>query len=122
MGYRPTRKALWWQMSVVERDEYTACNVCGSIRRTPADKELRESHSGFWCRKHWVGSPECSTDGCREPVMRPKDGGDGKHCRCCLMPDDLDEDSREQVFARESMLARSMVEDSLDSGQHQKTD
>lgn len=67
---------------------------------------VRESPTtGFWCRKHWYEGPRCIEVGCNEPLMRIRDGGDGKKCRAHIFPDAVTDEEREAVLCGKHLLA-----------------
>jgi len=107
---RQKRIVLWESLEKVDFDMLGVMATCDKCDST---KNIRKSKSGMWCKNHWVCSTECATEGCNEPMLKAYDGGDGVHCRECLMPTELNEAERYAIMYRSkpSRLAEAVSED-----------
>lgn len=69
---------------------------------------VRETPSGFYCQKHYLGLDNCSTDGCIEPAIM-----DGL-CRECAMPSRLSQQEHDDITTKgESPMAACQEQETL---------
>lgn len=72
-----TRIELWLKGKLVKPSECIGCSISGCHSHG-----IREFDCGFFCKKHFIGAPECSVKGCYNPaIVDPKYDSEGR-CRC----------------------------------------
>ena len=59
-----TRIELWLKGKLVKPSECIGCSISGCHSHG-----IREFDCGFFCKKHFIGAPECAIKGCCNPSI-----------------------------------------------------